>query len=91
MSAESDESIPREGHMADARCARHEEEFFRINPGVDPKGQLTNVTNCCRQLPLHLRLPVQWLNECLTKIDWKDLRKRGQGLPSLCDTMVCFY
>ena len=74
MSAEGDESIHRERLMADARCAGHEEEIFRINPGVDPKGRLENVADHCRQLPLHLRLPVQRLNECLTNANWKDLR-----------------
>ena len=79
------------GLMVDARCAGYEEEFFRINPGVDPTCQVADVADRCRQLPLHLRLSVQWLNECLSKADWKDLRQCGQGLPSLCDTMVCFY
>ena len=45
MNVESDESIPREGLMADARRAGHEEEFFNINMGVDPKGRLTDVAD----------------------------------------------
>ena len=69
--------------MADARCAGCEEEFFRINPRVDPKGRLADVTDRYRQLPLRLCLPVQWLNECPNKADRKDLRQHGQGLPSL--------
>ena len=68
MSAESDESIHREG-LANARRAGREEEFFRINPDADPKGQLADVADHCRQLPIHLHLPIQWLNECLTKAD----------------------
>ena len=74
MSIKSNESIPSEGLMADARRAGREVEFFRINPSADPKGRLVDVVNRCRHLPLHLRLPVQWLNECLSKVDWKDLR-----------------
>ena len=74
VSVKSDESIPGEGLMADARHASHEEEFFRINPGADPMGQLADVTDHCRQLLLHLRLPAQWLNECLSKPVWKYLR-----------------
>ena len=31
ISIDSNESVPREGCMADARCAGREEEFFRIN------------------------------------------------------------
>ena len=89
-SVESDESIPGEGLMVDARRASREEEFFRINQGADPTGQLLDVTDHCRQLPLHLRLPVQWLNECLDKVNWKDLRQHSQGLPSHYDTMVYF-
>ena len=77
--------------MADARHASREEEFFRINPGADPKGRLANVADRCRQLPFCPRFPIQWLNECLNKADWKDLRHRSQGLPSLGDTMVRFY
>ena len=93
MSVESNESIPEEGLMADVKHAVHKEEFFMINSGADPMGQLTNVADHCRQLPLRLRLhlPVQWLNEYLSKADWKDLRQCGQGLPSFCDTMVHFY
>ena len=77
--------------MADARRIGRREEFFRINSSADMTGQLVDVVDRCRQLPLRLRLPVQWLNECLRKADWKYLRQHGQGLPSLCDTMVCFY
>ena len=93
VSVESDESIPKEGLMADARRAGVEEKF----QGADLTVRLANVTDCCRQLPLCLRLrlclrlPIQWLNECLNKADWKDLRQRSQGLPYLCDTMVLFY
>ena len=89
VSVESDESIPREGLMADIRCVGREEEFFNINPGADPEGRLADVADRCRHLPLHLL--VQWLNECLSKANWKDLRQRDQALPSFCDTMVCFY
>ena len=60
--------------MADARCAGRENEFFRSNPGADPTGWLVDVANHCKQLPLHLRLLIQWLNECLSRVDWKDLR-----------------
>ena len=35
VSVESDDSIPWEGLIVDARCADCEEKFFRINPGVD--------------------------------------------------------
>ena len=44
MSVESDESIPEEGLMTDAKHAGREEEFFRINPGADPTGQLADDT-----------------------------------------------
>ena len=43
MSIESDESIPEENLMADARCTGRKDEFFRINSGVDPKVRLINV------------------------------------------------
>ena len=91
VSVKSDEFIPGEGLMVDARCADHEKEFFSINPYVDLKGRLMDVADHYRLLPFCLCLLVQRLNECLSKADWKDLRHRGQGLPSLCDTMVCFY
>ena len=45
MSIESDESIPREGLMADARHINRKEEFFRINPGTDLKGRLIDVAD----------------------------------------------
>ena len=77
--------------MADARRVGCKEELFRINQGDDLTGRLADVANHCRQLPLYLRLPVQWLNECLNKAEWKELRQRSQDLPSLCDTMVRFY
>ena len=69
VSVKSDESIPEEGLMADARCAGHEEELFNIKLGYNPKGRLADVADCCRHLLLHLRLPVHWLNECLNKAD----------------------
>ena len=70
MTVESNESVPCEGHMADARRAGREEEFSRINQGADP----TDVADCCRKHPHCFRLPIQWLNECLSKADWKELR-----------------
>ena len=91
VSVESDESVPGEGFMVDARHASSEEEFFRIKPDADPTGQLADVADHCRQLILRLRLPIQWLNECLSKADWKELRQRSQGLPSLYGTLVRFY
>ena len=61
VSIESNESIPGEGLMADARHAGREEEFFIINPGADLMIQLVDVVDHCRQLPLRLRLclPIQ--------------------------------
>ena len=91
MSIESDESISGEVLMADMTRAGREDEFFSIDPGADLEGQLTDVVNRCRHLPLHLHFPIQWMNECLSKADLKDMRQHGQGLPSLCDTMVRFY
>ena len=91
MSVDSDNSILREGLMANARRTGHEKEFFRINLGVDPTSQLADVADHCRQLPICLLLSVKLLNECLSKFDWKELRRCGQRLPSLCDTMVHFY
>ena len=93
MSIESVKSIIEEGLMADVRRAGCEEEFFSINSGANPEGQLVDVADHCRHLPLRLRLrlPVQWLNECLNKADWKYLRQRGQGLHSFYNTMACFY
>ena len=67
VSVERDSSIPREGLMADAKCTGREVEFFIIDSGADPMGRLADVSNCCKQHPLHLRLPIQWLNECLSK------------------------
>ena len=52
---------------------------------------LADVADRCGHLPLRLRLLIQWLNECLNKADWKDLRWHGQGLPSFCDIMVYFH
>ena len=77
MSVESDESVPGEGLMVDARCTGLEEKFYRINLGANPTGRLADVVDRCRQLVLRLRLPVQWLNECLSKANWKELRQRG--------------
>ena len=69
MSVKSDESVLGECLMVDVRRASSEEEFLRINLGADPTVYLADVTDCCRQLLLHLRLPVQWLNEFLSKAD----------------------
>ena len=63
--------------MADVRRASRDEEFFSINLGVDVKGRLADVVDRCKHLPLRLCLIVQWLNECLNKADWNDLRQRG--------------
>ena len=38
MSVESDESIPGEGLMGDARRVGRAEEFFSINSGADSMG-----------------------------------------------------
>ena len=91
MSVESDESIPREGLIADTRHAGREEELFRINPSTNPTGRLADVADHCRQLHLHLCLLVYWLNECFSKANWEELRQHGQGLPSFCVTIVPFY
>ena len=77
--------------MEDARSVGREEEFFSINLGVDLKGRLADVADHYKHLPFRLRLPVQWLNVCLSKADWKDLRQHGQGLSSICDTMAKGY
>ena len=77
MSIKSDESILEEGPMADARHTGHEEEFFSFNLGADSKGWLTDIADRCKHLPFRLRLLVQWLNECLSKADWKDMRQHG--------------
>ena len=77
MSVESDDFVFGESLKVDARRASHKGECFRINPGADPTGRLTDVADRCRQLPNCLHLPVQWLNECLSKADWKELRQRG--------------
>ena len=74
VSIESDESIPREGLKGNARSSSRKEEFLSINLGADLKGRLAKVTDRCRHLPFCLRLPIQWLNECLNKADWKYLR-----------------
>ena len=65
--------------MADARRGGREEEFFSINPGADLEGWLMDVADHCKHLPLHLHLPIQWLNECLNKVDWKDLSSVAKG------------
>ena len=52
--------------------------FFRINLGADSMGQLANVADHCRKLLLCLL--VQWLNECLSKADWKYLRQYGPSV-----------
>ena len=69
VSVESDKFIPDEGLITNTRGVGREEEFFRINLGVNPKGRLVDVVDHCKQLPLHLCLPVQWLNEFLSKAD----------------------
>ena len=45
MSFESDESIPEEGLMVDARHTSLEEEFFIINPDVNPMVRLADVVD----------------------------------------------
>ena len=74
VSVESKEFVPDEGLKVDARRVGLEDEFFIINPNADPTGQLADVADHCQQPPLHFRLPVQWLNECLNKAYWKELR-----------------
>ena len=58
VSVENDESIPREGFMANARCTGHKEKFFSINPDAYLNGWLADVADRCRQLPFRLYLPV---------------------------------
>ena len=91
MSTENDKFVPKEGLMVNARYSSCEKEFFRINPGVDMTSRFVDVVDRCKQLPFRLYLPVEWLNECLSKDDWKELRQRGQELPSVCETMVHIY
>ena len=76
--------------MAEARHTSRKEAFFRINLDLNLTSRLVDVSDQCRQLLLHLRFPIQWLNECLSKANWKELMQRGQGLPSLDNTTVHF-
>ena len=64
----------REGLMADARRVGHVGEFFNINPNATPEGRVSNLEEYTDRLPIRFRLPLQWLNECLGRDEWKDLR-----------------
>ena len=48
VSIESDEFVPKEGLMADARSVGRKEKFFKINPSANPKARLLDVADCCR-------------------------------------------
>ena len=64
-----------EGLMADARQDGHIGEFFNINPDATPEGRIANLEDYTDRLFIHLRLSFQWLNECLDRDEWKDLRQ----------------
>ena len=63
--------------MADARWVSHVEEFYYINPNAAPEGRVANLEEYTDRLPIRLCLPLQWLNECLGRGKWKDLRQHG--------------
>ena len=77
--------------MVDARRLGHVGEFYNINPNVVPEGRVANLEEYTDCFPIRLCLPLQWLNECLGRDEWKDLRQRNRGLPSFYDSMVCLY
>ena len=56
----------------------HIGEFFNINPSATQKGRIANLEDYTDGLPICLCLPLQWLNECLDRDKWKDLRQHGQ-------------
>ena len=77
--------------MADARRVGHVGEFYNINLNFAPEGRVANLEEYTNHLPIRLRLPIQWLNECLGRDEWRDLRQCGQGLSSSYDSMVRLY
>ena len=77
MSSESNESEAQgEGLMGDARRVVHVGEFCNINPNTASEGRVANLEEYIDRLPICLRLPLQWLNECLGGDKWSDLRQR---------------
>ena len=63
-----------EGLMADARWVGHIGELFNRNLNTIPEGRVANLEEYTDHLPIRLCLPLQWLNECLSRDYWKDLR-----------------
>ena len=64
-----------EGLMANARRAGHVGEFYNINPNATPEGRIVNLEEYIDHLLIRLCLPLQWLNECLGRDEWRDLVK----------------
>ena len=90
MSSKSNE-FEAQGEGLNPRRVGRVGEFYNINPNATSEGKVANLEEYTDRLLIHLYLPLEWLNEFLGRDELRDLRKRGQGLPSFCDSMVCLY
>ena len=76
--------------MVDARRVEQCGRYVNLNPIDDYRGRVENIEESFNNLPHCLYIPLQWMNESISKEDWKELMQH-KGIDSLNETMLYFY
>ena len=76
--------------MADARQVEKRGRYVSFNLIDDYQGRVENIEESFNNLPHRLYIPLQWMNNSISKVDRKELMQR-KGIDSLNDTMLHFY
>ena len=76
--------------MAAARRVEQRDRYVSFNPIEDYQGKVENIKGYFINLPHRLCILLQWMNDSISKEDWKELI-RHKGIGSLNDTMLHFY
>ena len=76
--------------MANARQVEQHERYINFNPIEDYRGKVENIEEYFSNLPYRVCIPLQWMNESISKEEWKELM-RHKGIDSLNGTMLHFY
>ena len=76
--------------MADAWHIARRDRYISLNPIDDYQGRVVNIEEHFGNLPYRLCIPLQWMNESISKADWKHFMQ-CKRIESLNDSMVHLY
>ena len=76
--------------LADARRKARRGCYVSFNPMTETKGRVTNIEEAFKNLPCHICLMMQYMNESITTEEWGLLNQR-KGIEILNHTMLLTY